>query len=104
MLNYRLISINLGIILSVTILYVFIRIHVESFNVVYMSHVMEKPVCVIIIHDNGLTFGPPAHCIVWLSTWRKLCYKCLVIRLTHAQCLVITEDGEQGYSKTMPIF
>ena len=28
----------------------------------------------------------------------------LVIRLAHAQCSVITEDGEQGSSKTGPIF
>ena len=28
----------------------------------------------------------------------------LVIRLAHVQCLVITEDGEQGFSKTGPIF
>ena len=30
----------------------------------------------------------------------------LVIRLAHAQCSVITEDGdgEQGFSKTRPIF
>ena len=28
----------------------------------------------------------------------------LVIRLAHAQCSVITEDGEQGFSKTGPIF
>ena len=28
----------------------------------------------------------------------------LVIRLAHAQCPVITEDGEHGFSKTGPIF
>ena len=28
----------------------------------------------------------------------------LVIRLAHAQCSVITEGGEQGFSKTGPIF
>ena len=28
----------------------------------------------------------------------------LVIRLEHAQCLVITEDGEQVFFKTGPIF
>ena len=28
----------------------------------------------------------------------------LVIRLAHAQCSVITEDREQGFSKTGPIF
>ena len=28
----------------------------------------------------------------------------LVIQLVHAQSLVITEDGEQGFSKTGPIF
>ena len=28
----------------------------------------------------------------------------LVICLAHAQCSVITEDGEQGFSKTGPIF
>ena len=28
----------------------------------------------------------------------------LVIRLAHAQCLVITEDGEQDFSKTGLIF
>ena len=28
----------------------------------------------------------------------------LVIRLAHAQCSVITEDGEHGFSKTGPIF
>ena len=28
----------------------------------------------------------------------------LVIRLAHAQCSVITEDGEQGFSKTGPTF
>ena len=27
----------------------------------------------------------------------------LVIWLAHAQCSVITEDGEQGFSKTGPI-
>ena len=43
-----------------------------------MSHVMEKPVCV---NMSGL-----------------------VIRLAHAQCSDITEDGEQGFSKTGPIF
>ena len=25
---------------------------------------MEKPICVIIIHGNGHTLGPPAHCVV----------------------------------------
>ena len=28
----------------------------------------------------------------------------LVTLLAHAQCSVITEDGEQGFSKTGPIF
>ena len=28
----------------------------------------------------------------------------LVIRLAHAQCSVITEEGEQVFSKTGPIF
>ena len=28
----------------------------------------------------------------------------LMIRLAHAQCSVITEDGEQDFSKTGPIF
>ena len=28
----------------------------------------------------------------------------LVTRLAHAQCSVITENGEQGFSKTGPIF
>ena len=28
----------------------------------------------------------------------------LMIRLAHAQCSVITEDREQGFSKTRPIF
>ena len=28
----------------------------------------------------------------------------LVIRLAHAQCSVITEDAEQGFSKTEPMF
>ena len=28
----------------------------------------------------------------------------LVTRLAHAQCTVITEDGEQDFSKTGPIF
>ena len=28
----------------------------------------------------------------------------LVIQLTHAQCSVITEDGEPDFSKTGPIF
>ena len=28
----------------------------------------------------------------------------VVIRLAHAQCSVISEDGEQGFSKTRPIF
>ena len=28
----------------------------------------------------------------------------LVIRLAHAQCSVFTEEGEQGFSKTEPIF
>ena len=28
----------------------------------------------------------------------------LVIRLAHAQCSIITEDGDQGFSKTGPIF
>ena len=28
----------------------------------------------------------------------------LVIRLAHAQCSVITEDGERVFSKTGPIF
>ena len=28
----------------------------------------------------------------------------LAIRLAHAQCLVITKDREQGFSKTRPIF
>ena len=28
----------------------------------------------------------------------------LVIQLAHVQCSVITEDGEQGFSKTRPIF
>ena len=27
----------------------------------------------------------------------------IVIRLAHAQCSVIIEDGEQGFSKTEPI-
>ena len=28
----------------------------------------------------------------------------LLIRLAHAQCSVIYEDGEQGFSKTGPMF
>ena len=44
-----------------------------------MNHVMEKPDCGM--GESGL-----------------------VIRLAHAQCSVITEDGEQGFSKTGPIF
>ena len=28
----------------------------------------------------------------------------LMIRLAHVQCSVIPEDGEQGFSKTGPIF
>ena len=28
----------------------------------------------------------------------------LVIRLAHAQCWVITEDGEEGFSKIFPYF
>ena len=28
----------------------------------------------------------------------------LVVQLAHAQCAVITEDGEQGFSKIGPIF
>ena len=28
----------------------------------------------------------------------------LVIWLAHAQCSIIAEDGEQGFSKTGPIF
>ena len=28
----------------------------------------------------------------------------LVIRLAHAQCSVITEDGEQGFSRPGPYF
>ena len=76
MLNYRLISINLDIIVSATIWYVFIRIHVESFNVVY-----EPSVSICRMGESGLA-----------------------IRLGHAQCLVITEDREQGFSKTGPIF
>ena len=43
---------------------------------------MEKPVCVICrMGELGL-----------------------VIRLAHAQCSVITEDREQGFSNTGPIF
>ena len=55
MLNYRLISINLDIIVSATICYVFIRIHVESFNVVYEPCHGETYLR-FYIHDNGLTF------------------------------------------------
>ena len=46
-----------------------------------MSHVMEKPVSICRMGESGL-----------------------VIRLAHAQCSVITEDGEQGFSKTGPMF
>ena len=38
-----------------------------------------------------------------MSIWR-MGESGLVIRLAHAQCSVITEDGEQGFSKTGPIF
>ena len=47
-----------------------------------MSHVMEKPVCVNLSH--GLVGSKSG--------------------LAHAQYSVITEDGEQGFSKTGPIF
>ena len=47
-----------------------------------MNNVMEKPVCVNMSHG-------------WVG---------LVIRQAHAQCSVITKDGEQGFSKTGPIF
>ena len=43
---------------------------------------MEKPVCV------NMSQGESG----------------IVIRLAHAQCSVIIEDGEQGFSKTGPIF
>ena len=46
-----------------------------------MNHVMEKPVSICRMGKSGL-----------------------VIRLAHAQCSVITDDGEQGFSKTGPIF
>ena len=38
-----------------------------------------------------------------MSIWR-MGESGLVIRLAHVQCSVITEDGEQGLSKTGPIF
>ena len=50
-------------------------------------------------------------CDIGAMSWRNLsvsiCRMCesgLLIRLAHAQCSVITEDGEQGFSKTGPIF
>ena len=50
-------------------------------------------------------------CDVRAMPWRSLSLSIcrmgesgLVIRLAHAQCSVITEDGEQGFSKTGPIF
>ena len=60
-----------------------LEIMLNHLNVICdMSHVMEKPVCVNMSHgESGL-----------------------VIRLAHAQCSVITEDGEQGFSKTGPMF
>ena len=60
-----------------------LEIMLNHLNVICdMSHVMEKPVSVNIhMGESGL-----------------------VIRLAHAQCSVITEDGEQGFSKTGPIF
>ena len=64
MFNYRPISV------SATILYVFIRIHVESFNVVY----------------------EPCH-----EETRLRQYVAWVSRVAHAQCSVITEDGEEGF-------
>ena len=27
----------------------------------YMSHVMEKAVCIVVFHDDSLTSDPPAH-------------------------------------------
>ena len=53
-----------------------IRIHVESFNVVYESCHGETRLRQYITWESGL-----------------------VIRLAHAQCSVITEDREQGFSK-----
>ena len=63
MLNYRFVSV------SATTLYVFIRIHVESFNVVHEPCHGETRLCRM--GESGL-----------------------VIRLTYAKCSVIIEDGE----------
>ena len=76
MLNYRLISV------SAKTLYVFIRNHVESFK------------CDI----RAMSWGNLSMSICRMGE------SGLVIRLAHAQCSVITEDGEQGFSKTGPIF
>ena len=60
-----------------------LEIMLNHLNVICdMSHVMEKPVCV--------------NCRMGESG--------LVVRLAHAQCSVITEDEEQGFSKTRLIF
>ena len=59
-----------------------LEIMLNHLNVIRdMNHVMEKPVCICRMGESGL-----------------------VIRLADAQCSVITEDGEQGFSKTGPIF
>ena len=63
MLNYRLISINLDIIVSATIWYVFIRIHVESFNVVYEPCHGETHLRHYTTRQRSYV-GPTAHCIV----------------------------------------
>ena len=62
-------------------LYVFIRNRVESFVIYEPCHGESLSVLVCRMGESGL-----------------------MIRLAHAQCLVITEDGEQGFSKTGPIF
>ena len=60
-----------------------LEIMLNHLNVICdISHVMEKPVCVNMSHGRVGSSDPAGACAV----------------------LVIIEDGEQGFSKTGPIF
>ena len=99
MLNYKFISINLDIIVSATIGYVFIRIHVESFNVVYEPCHGETRLCQYVawmsrVYRSGwrmrsVRLSPRTENKVfprpgpYFSVYAVIVYKCLYVNCRH---------------------
>ena len=67
MLNYRLISV------SATTLYIFIRIHVESFNIVYEPRFSDLAnACAVFVYHRGQGtrfFQDWAHILVYMMSY-----------------------------------